>query len=129
MENEDLKKAVGKRIKALRRSYGLTQEQLSETIDISVTYYSLVECGNRMLSLKNLIKVSKIYSVSMDYLIFGTDKENSDIPRETALFEGLNEAEKLFANTVIMLSRQLKAMEQEFIIKMISDFINMRKPK
>ena len=47
----------GKRIRELRRKTGLTQEQLSEELNISVEQLRKMECGSRGPSLDRLISL------------------------------------------------------------------------
>ena len=72
---QNYKKEMGKRIKEKRTELRLTQENLSETLGISVKHFSEVERGIAGLSIENLIHLSTIFDVSLDYLIKG---ENTD---------------------------------------------------
>lgn len=65
------KKAMGERLRCQRRLQNLTQEQLAEKIDISVKHYSEAERGITGLSVENIIKISEIFGVSIDYLLKG----------------------------------------------------------
>lgn len=59
----------------LRDKNGLSQEQLSELLGVSRTAVAKWEAGNGMPKLKNLVLLAKIFSVSLDELIFAeTDK-------------------------------------------------------
>lgn len=52
-------KLVGKRIKQIREKAGLTQEQLANRVDISVTHMSAIErgitfpCGDKLIKILN----------------------------------------------------------------------------
>lgn len=73
---EDYKRDMGLRIKGERKKLKFTQEQVAEKLDISVKHLSEVERGLTGLSIENLIKLSSIFGVSIDYLIKGeADKE------------------------------------------------------
>ena len=50
----DLRTKFGRRIRALRETYGLTQEQLAERAEISVDFLSLIERGRSSPSFENL---------------------------------------------------------------------------
>lgn len=52
----DNKKLLGKRIKEIRKHKGLTQEQLSEMIDIETSSLSGIESGRFFLPCMCLIK-------------------------------------------------------------------------
>ena len=72
---DDYKKAMGQRLKLKRKLRHLTQEQLAEKIDISIKHYSEAERGITGLSVENLIKVSEILGISLDYLLKGISPE------------------------------------------------------
>lgn len=67
----DYKKALGERLRQQRKLHSLTQEQLAERLDISIKHYSEVERGLTGMSVENLIRVSEILQISLDYLIKG----------------------------------------------------------
>ena len=66
------KEEIGKRLKQCRKEKHLTQEQLSEMLGISQKHYSEAERGLTGLSVKQLIKISNILSISLDYLLKGS---------------------------------------------------------
>ena len=65
------KKAMGKRIKECRRKLGLTQETAAEELGISVKHFSEVERGIAGLSVDNLVRLSALLGVSLDYIVKG----------------------------------------------------------
>lgn len=67
----EYRKAMGERMKAQRKLMHLTQEQMAERLDISIKHYSEAERGIIGLSVENLIKVSEILGISLDYLLKG----------------------------------------------------------
>jgi transcriptional regulator with XRE-family HTH domain len=50
----DLRTKFGRRVRALRETRGLTQEQLAERAEISVDFLSLIERGRNSPSFENL---------------------------------------------------------------------------
>lgn len=64
-------KECGKRIKELRVLHQLTQEQLSEKLNISTSMMSKLEQGTKSLSIDLAIEVSEYFMVSLDYLLLG----------------------------------------------------------
>ena len=76
----DYKIEMGKRLKEKRKALGLTQEQLAEKLNISIKHYGGVERGIAGLSIENLIELSNILGVSLDYLIKGEFPENDILP-------------------------------------------------
>ena len=63
-----------KRIRDLREDNDLTQKELAKTLNCSQQVYSNYELGQRDIPTDILIKLSKYYSVSTDYILGLTDK-------------------------------------------------------
>lgn len=61
----DNKKLLGRRIKEIRKSKGLTQEKLSEMIDIETSSLSGIESGRFFPSLHVLDKISSVLDVEL----------------------------------------------------------------
>lgn len=76
---ENLKACMGARMKKQRKLLHMTQEQLAEKLNISVKHYGGVERGNAGLSLENLVLVSDILGLNLDYLIRGEDNLNEEM--------------------------------------------------
>ena len=62
-------KESGKRIAALRKEKGMTQEQLAEKLNISYSMMAKIEIGNKGISIDLLIEVTVFFDVSMEYII------------------------------------------------------------
>ena len=67
----EYKKEMGLRIKNRRKKLSMTQEEIAEKLNISVKHFSEVERGIAGLSIENLIKISEILNLSLDYIIKG----------------------------------------------------------
>ncbi|MBI4685621.1 MAG: helix-turn-helix transcriptional regulator [Nitrospirae bacterium] len=61
----DEKQLIGRRIKELRKSKGLSQEQLAEKAETSPNYLSRMERGTENPTLDMLIKLSNALEVEM----------------------------------------------------------------
>lgn len=61
-------KALGKKIKSLRKENGLTQEKLAEQLRISTVYVGFLEAGKGSPSLKLLMKISRKFNVKVEDL-------------------------------------------------------------
>lgn len=77
---KDYKVGMGERMKKQRKLLHMTQEQLAEKLNISVKHYGGVERGNAGLSLENLVEVSDILGINLDYLIKGEENPEEIIP-------------------------------------------------
>ena len=69
---------IGKRVKIKRKELGITQEKLSELIDVCPSYISEIERGYSIPSLSTVCKISNVLKCSLDYLIFGITVTNAD---------------------------------------------------
>ena len=63
------RKILGKRIREERLRLKLTQEQLSEKIDVTASYLGAVERGEKSMTLEELIYLINVFGVSMDYIL------------------------------------------------------------
>lgn len=63
--------AIGRRIAELRKTRGMTQDALGEHLGITGKQVARVEYGTSSLTPKNYLKVSELFSVSLDYLFTG----------------------------------------------------------
>lgn len=72
---------IGQKIRKVRKSRGLSQEELSEKIGISTTHMSHIETGNTKLSLPVLVDIASVLEVRTDELLF----EDSPAERTAAI--------------------------------------------
>ena len=67
----NLKKKFGYRIKELRIANNLTQEQLSEKLDMERSNLAKIEAGNHFPNAENIEKLSNIFNISLlNFLLF-----------------------------------------------------------
>lgn len=71
-------KEIGKRVKIKRKEANLTQEKLSEIIDVSPSYISEIERGSSICSLVTLTNIADTLNASLDYLVLGITENNAD---------------------------------------------------
>lgn len=60
---------IGKRIRKLRELSGLSQQKLAELLNVQRTTISQVENGERRIYAEELVKLSKIFNISIDGLL------------------------------------------------------------
>ncbi len=70
--------SIGSRIRAKRKQQFLTQEKLAEKLDVSTQFIYQIEHDVRMPSVANLIKMSDILKVSIDFLLKGREISRDD---------------------------------------------------
>jgi len=63
-------KRIGRNIREVRRSQGLTQDVLAEKVELSSNHISHVEIGSSPVSLPALIKICEILGVTADRLLY-----------------------------------------------------------
>jgi DNA-binding XRE family transcriptional regulator len=86
----DLKKSLALKVKALRESASLTQEELADKCDVSWRTISNLERGLVVPDLCMLIKIAEIFQVKLDDMVnlnIVTNKSWSRLEREQFLIE------------------------------------------
>jgi len=66
--NNDILAKFGKHIARLRKTKGLSQEQLASLTTMHRTYIGMIERGERNITLKNIEKLAKGLEVNIDEL-------------------------------------------------------------
>ena len=66
---------IGERLTAARKESGLTLEKISEILDISYQAYRKYEKDLCYPSVEVLIKISKMYGISSDYILGLSEKK------------------------------------------------------
>lgn len=61
--------SLGKNIRALRRSKGMSQEKLAEAADLSPNYIGMIERGEKTLSLESFVNIANALGASADVLL------------------------------------------------------------
>lgn len=77
---------MGEKLRVLRTEKKLTQKQVADRIGLAISAVSSYESGTRYPSYETLIKLSRIFHVSTDYLLGLTEKRSIDVT-------GLDDAE------------------------------------
>ena len=78
IERKPINIRVGKAIKNIRESAGLTQQQFAELISMGTKNISSVERGERGISIETLERICGKLNVSSDSILFG-DRHTNDI--------------------------------------------------
>ncbi len=67
--NEGIKINIGSLIRELRKEKNLTQSQLAQMLQTTQDTISLWELGKSLPDILSLVKLSKLFNVSTDYLL------------------------------------------------------------
>ena len=68
---------VAKRIAQLRKEAGMNQAQLAAEINVTPSAVGMYEQGRRYPSVEILIAIAKLFNVSLDYLVTGSEYPDS----------------------------------------------------
>ncbi len=88
----DIKKMIGARIKEIRTKKGITQEGLSERMEINPKYLSSIERGKENPTLNTLIKLSESLEVDLGEIFSFIEAEDPD-KRRSQIISLLDEAD------------------------------------
>ena len=73
----DYRTLFGKRVKALRKSRGLTQAQLAEKLEFSINYISQIETGEASPTFNTILKLAQGLAVEpIELFYFSRAKED-----------------------------------------------------
>ena len=72
-------KEMARRIRARRKEFGFTQESFCESIDLSASSYTKIENAFQKPSLDTLIRIAMQLDLSLDYIVFGSERH---MPKE-----------------------------------------------
>ena len=99
---------IGKRIKEKRKELKLTQERLSEILDVSPSYVSEIERGTSIASLATMCKISNALDLNLDYLVYGINDNNCENTFPEILKSIPKKNQKLYINLCLDIANSLK---------------------
>lgn len=99
---------VGKRIREIRESNGLTQEQLAELLNVNTTAVRSYERGEYGISKDVMYLFRKHFKISVDYLLFGPNDDSDELILSV---ENASEPDKM-----------------KIFLKLLVYFVNEKKP-
>lgn len=120
--NTKLKKIAGQQLQLLRLEKNLTQEQMSEKLNLSTSAYCKIEYGETDLTLTRLDKIAKVLGISALSLFSYIDKRMNPDTDNSCKNNSYNDSaydlndlrELIKANTRIidLLSKRIDLLEQ-----------------
>lgn len=79
MSRKEIAYEIGQRIKTLRLSANMTQEELSTRLGHSSrSYISRIESGGRDIGQTEIVMLAKIFEVSPEFILCGTSRETTN---------------------------------------------------
>ena len=103
---------LGERIKFWRQYRNFTQEKLSEKVELTPGFISLIETGKKRASLETLIRVCKELEITLNDLLLGNPltRPNDYSIKFAELISDLNESER---NMIFEISKAIcKALKR-----------------
>ncbi|MCP4487959.1 MAG: helix-turn-helix transcriptional regulator [Gammaproteobacteria bacterium] len=114
MQDVDIRKAFGMRLKELRKQKDWTQKELANQVDIRFAQLNKYECGMHIPPIEKLVQLGDVLGVTLDYLIMG-NRDQIQTLHNMRLIERLHELESFDSG------------DQEAIITMIDAMIVKRR--
>jgi transcriptional regulator with XRE-family HTH domain len=101
--NKTLLLEVGLRIKKLRQSYGLTQDDMAFKMEMSVNMISNYENGKCDISISKLKQIADVLDTSVGYLLGESMNSQEDIDEDILIDEvhRMNRKERLLFHSII----------------------------
>lgn len=81
---------LGQKLKEIRKRFGLSQEQLAEIINVSRQSITKWESDNGLPDVSNLQELSKVFGVTVDYLLNGENQLPALTMRRNLCMEKIN---------------------------------------
>lgn len=100
MGDKELLKEMGDRIYNRRKFFKLTQEELAEKLGVSTQMISNLELGKKAIRPENLVKLCSALNVSADYILTGSNSNNT-VDNILCKLNNLNSKELHLVNEII----------------------------
>lgn len=95
---------VANRIKEIRKSRNITQEKIAELLNLSENQIYKIESGKSGCTLDNVIIISEVLNVSIDYLLLGKNQDlqmSSNVEKLIYLLSECPEEQVEFVNKIV----------------------------
>ena len=102
------------RIKELREEKHITQLRLSIELEVSQETISAYEKGKYYPSARSLMKLSKIFNTSIDYILGLTDIRNPQLPARLNYYE----------KRLVLLTKEMDDLGREKLISYAEGYLN-----
>lgn len=73
------KQEIAARVREVRQKVGMTQEQFSEKLELSLSAYKKIESAENQISLDSLRKLEENFNVSLDYILVGKKSDADEV--------------------------------------------------
>ncbi len=113
-------KTIGETIARLRLERGMTQQQLSSVIGVSHQAVSKWETGAALPDLEALLKLSRLFGISVEELTEGAETETEETPFPSFIDENVVEGLKEAAQTAAQTARDIGTSIYEKLSSFVS---------
>lgn len=100
--------SFGEKLKKLRKEKGWSQDILAQKIGIHGRHVGKYEIGKAMPNAETVVKISKVFDVSIDYLLMddsnttqGTEIRDKTLLKEFEAVDNMNEKDKEVIKSLI----------------------------
>ena len=101
------KKTVGVRIRQLRKDKCLTQSGMSELLEYTnERQLQRIESGETSCTIEKLTEIAQILDTSTDFILFGSDRNNSDTIFLHKILANLNDVQKLYLEMILRVAAE-----------------------
>jgi transcriptional regulator with XRE-family HTH domain len=76
---QDILRALGHRVRELRKRKGLSQEAFADLAGVHRTWMGAVERGERNLSFHNLVLISRALEITLSQLVSGLERKAEEM--------------------------------------------------
>lgn len=110
-------KLIGQRIKQAREREKLSQMDMAELIDASITHISLVENGRKKVSLDMIAKIADALGVTIDELVGGSNSvtDSEYLTQIGMQFDGCTDYEKRMICDLACAARKMLKENRQYI--------------
>ena len=102
---------LGSRIHDLRKSRGLTLEQVAADTGLSVSFLSMLERDKVSVSVENLERLARYFEVHMVHFFSGPEESPVMVTRREAIVESINSIDRSPAAVTLLTNRPNARME------------------
>lgn len=118
-------------LRTLRKSFGLTQQEVADILGIDRSTYTFYEAGKSTPTKENIVKLCDIFNVTVGYL-FGVEKNCPELKvanRSDQVGESVDGLSEISRNEkfIIMAFRSLSCDKKEEFINTVKSFLKESK--
>lgn len=106
------------KLKELRKSKGISQEQAANALNISVRAYQNYEYGQREPNIEMIFKLADFYGVTTDYLLGRETGEPETLDKLVGEFN-MSALEKEILDNYLSLPKEMRGDLMEFLKKSV----------